>query len=92
MLEASLDVGEDPAAAAKALQQQAEGLVEDHKQSLLTSIEELYQLTQHQAEVMGLQRQLVQAQERLDQVRKEYPQLSLPESSAAAGNEHLGKL
>lgn len=73
-MEATLAEGEDVAGATKALQQQAEGLVEDHKQGLLRSIEELYQLSTRQAEVIGLQRQLQSAQDRLDTIRKENPE------------------
>src|SRR6266581_1934161 len=50
---ATLENGEDAAIATRALQQRAEGLVEDHKQALLRSIEELYQLTTKQAEIRG---------------------------------------
>jgi predicted KAP-like P-loop ATPase len=74
---ATLDDGEDAAEAAKQLQQRAEGLVEDHKQGLLKSLEELYSLTTKQAEMRGLQRQLADAQSRLDEIRKEHPQLTL---------------
>lgn len=52
---------------------QAERLVEDHKQSLLKSIEELYQLNERTAEVRGRERQLQSAQNRLEQIRSEYP-------------------
>lgn len=74
---ATLDDGEDPHVAARDLQQRAEGLVEDHKQSLLKSIEELYQLTERQAEVRGLENSLRLAQNRLAEIRKEHPQLRL---------------
>jgi hypothetical protein len=76
-MEASLDDGENAGEAVKALQSQAEGAVEDHKQGLLKSIEELYQLSQHQAEVRGLQKQLSMTQDRLNEIRKEHPQLAL---------------
>lgn len=75
VLKAALVEGEDPIAAAKTLQAQAEGLVEDHKQHLLKSIEELYQLGERQEEIRGLQRQLTSAQERLDTIRKQHPDL-----------------
>lgn len=74
---ATIEDGEDPHVAVRDLQQRAEGLVEDHKQSLLHSIEELYQLTTKQAEVRGLERQLKDAQSRLEAIRKEHPQLQL---------------
>ena len=74
---ATLENGEDAAIATRALQQRAEGLVEDHKQALLRSIEELYQLTTKQAEIRGLQRELQRAQDRLEAIGKEHPQLQL---------------
>lgn len=76
-MSATLEDGEDPHLAVRDLQQRAEGLVEDHKRGLLNSIEELYQLTERQAEVRGLQNELKRAQERLDGIRKEHPQLLL---------------
>jgi len=79
---ATLDDAEDPALATKALQQQAEGLVEDHKQSLLRSIQELYELSERQAEMRGLQKQLESAQDRLNQIRSQHPDINLiPEKS-----------
>lgn len=74
---ATIDDGEDATKAAQELQARAEQIVEDHKRGLLTSIEELYQLTERQAEVRGLQNELKRAQERLDGIRKEHPQLLL---------------
>ena len=79
---ASLEEGESASDATKALQALAEGLVEDHKQGLLRSIEELYQLSTRQSEVIGLQRQLKAAQDRIDVIRTEWPdavQGQLPE-------------
>ena len=72
-LRAELAEGDDHQACARKLQLQAEGLVEDHKQGLLKSIEELYQLNERTAEVRGLERQLQSAQTRLEQIRSEYP-------------------
>ncbi len=74
---ATLDEGEDATKAAHELQARAEQIVEDHKRGLLSSIEELYQLTEKQAEVRGLQLELKRAQDRLDNIRKEHPQLQL---------------
>jgi len=76
-LTATLEDGEDSNVAARDLQQRAEGLVENHKRGLLHSIEELYQLTERQQEVRGLQSELQRAQNRLEQIRKEHPQLAL---------------
>lgn len=77
---ATLEEGEDASEAAKKLQARAEGLVEDHKRGLLQSIEELYQLTERQKEMIGLERQLKAAQDRMDQIRKDWPMLKAPET------------
>lgn len=74
---ATLDAGEDATKAAQELQARAEQLVEDHKRGLLGSIEELYQLTERQAEMRGLQNELKRAQDRLTEIRKEHPTLQL---------------
>lgn len=74
---ATIDDNEDPHVAARDLQQRAEGLVEDHKRSLLHSIEELYQLTERQAEMRGLQQELGRAQKRIEAIRAEHPTLEL---------------
>jgi len=76
-MEATLEDGEDAHVAARDLQQRAEGLVEDHKRSLLNSIEELYQLSERNAEIRGLQDQLGRAQKRLDEIRSGHPELAL---------------
>lgn len=76
-MEATLAPDEDPAKATRELQSKAEGLVEDHKQQLLKSLEELYQLTERQSEMRGLQRELERAQGRLNALRTEHPELLL---------------
>jgi hypothetical protein len=76
-LTATLEDGEDASEATKQLQTRAEGLVEDHKRGLLNSIEELYKLSEYQAEVRGLQEQLERAQVRLNHIRTENPTLQL---------------
>jgi len=76
-MRATVDETEDVAEATKKLQATAEGLVEDHKNGLLKSIHELYQLTQRQQEMRGLQKQLTQAQERITEIRRVYPDLVL---------------
>ena len=77
VMTATIEDGEDPHVAVRDLQQRAEGLVEDHKRGLLHSIEELYQLTERQAEVRGLQQELERAQKRLESIRSENPTLQL---------------
>lgn len=84
VLTATLAPGENVGAATKKLQAQAEGMVEDHKQGMLKSIEELYQLSQHQAEVRGLQQQLERAQQRLSEIRAENPGLAQIEGGEVA--------
>jgi hypothetical protein len=74
---ADLADGEDAKEATKQLQQVAEGMVEDHKQNLLKSLEELYQMTERTAELQGLQRQLKGAQTRIDEIRRQNPELNL---------------
>lgn len=82
-LTATLDESDNPAEAVKQLQSRAEGLVEDHKQGLLKSIEELHNLTERQSEMRGLERQLTNAQTRLEEIRKENPQLTLLTAQSA---------
>jgi hypothetical protein len=72
---ATLEEGEEPASAVKLLQAMAEGLVEDHKQSMLKSLEDLHQLSERAQEVRGLQKELEKAQARLDAIRKQHPDL-----------------
>jgi hypothetical protein len=79
-LKATVEDGEDPAAVVRELQHRAEGWIEDHKHGLLKSIEELYQLTQRQQEVRGLQAELRRAQDRLDRIRSENPEVALLEA------------
>lgn len=74
---ATLDDGEDASVATKELQAKAEGLVEDHKNGLLKSINELYELSNMQQEMVGLQHQLKTAQMRLEDIRRAHPTLSL---------------
>ncbi len=76
---ATLEEGDDPISVTKDLQRQAEQLVEDHKQNMLKSLEDLYDLTERQREMTTLEQQLGRAQSRLDEIRKTYPKLqSLP--------------
>lgn len=74
-LTATLDEGEDAVVATKQLQAQAEGLVEDHKNHLLKSIEDLHEMSQRQARVAALSKQITQAQRELDETRERYPEL-----------------
>lgn len=83
-LKAALGEGDDPVAATKQLQALADGLVEDHKQGMLKSIEELHRLTEAQQRMIGLSRQLKANQDEIDRIRAEWPalnQLSLTEGA-----------
>lgn len=75
-LKATLEDGDDPVAATKALQTQAEGLVEDHKNGLLKSINDLYQMTEAKSKLIGLARQLREAQRETDALRQKWPELA----------------
>jgi hypothetical protein len=91
-LVAELTEGDDPAAAVKQLQAQAESLVEDHKQNLLRSLNELYELSERQAEIRGLQSQLESAQSRLDAIRQKHPEMLLTSpKQGEPGCEAYGK-
>lgn len=78
---ATLDDGDDPIKATRELQAKAEQIVEDHKRGLLESIEELHRLTERQAEMRGLQKELERAQKRLEEIRSDNPTLQLAETT-----------
>lgn len=77
-LDAELLEGESPLEAIKAAQAQVEQLAEDHKQNLLKSIHELHDLTLRQREMCELSKELSKSQKRLDEIRKQHPELHLP--------------
>ena len=72
-IKANLAPGEDAQKVIKDLQALAEKSVEDHKQGLLRSLEELNNLTERQREMTTLADQLTRNQRRLEEIRKEYP-------------------
>ena len=76
-LTATIDESDDPLAAARSLQHNAETLVEDHKRAMLQSIEELEQMRQGQQELAELGRLMAKQQARIDELRKQHPQLQL---------------
>lgn len=78
-VKATIEDGEDPTASINALQALAEKTVEDHKQGLLKSLEDLHELTERQREMTTLAEQLTRNQLRLDEIRRQHPQLSLPD-------------
>ena len=74
VLQANLEEGDDPDEAVRQLQAKAEGLVEDHKRSLLGEIEELYHLSQAQQEAHSLEASMERAQARLKKLREDHPE------------------
>jgi len=78
-VKAYLAPGENAQKAINDLQALAEKTVEDHKQALLHSLEELHYLTQAQRDMTTLAEQITRSQQRLEEIRKRHPQLSLPE-------------
>ena len=77
-VKATLAPGENPTKAINELQALAEKTVEDHKQALLHSLEELHYLTEAQRDMTTLAEQITRSQRRLDEIRKQHPQLTLP--------------
>lgn len=77
-IKASLDDGDDPEKVLSDLQAKAEKSVEDHKQNLLHSLEELHYLSEAQRDMTTLAEQIERSQKRLDEIRKAHPQLKLP--------------
>lgn len=77
-VKANLTAGEDATEAINKLQALAEKAVEDHKQALLHSLEELHYLTEAQRDMTTLAEQITRSQARLEQIRRDHPQLALP--------------
>jgi hypothetical protein len=74
-MKAALHDGDDPGVATQALQAKAEKLVEDHKNSLLKQLEELYHLSRAKQEMADLEQRLRTSQTRLNELRENNPQL-----------------
>lgn len=70
-LRAEIQDGEDPEAVIKALQAQAESLVEDHKQNMLASLHQLHLMSQYERKVARLELSITQAQEELEKLREQ---------------------
>ena len=88
---ATLEEGDDPQACAKTLQQQAETLVEEHKQTMLKSLHELETLKRSQQELQELGRLMKQQQSRIDDLRREHPELNLlPANSSRDDDDDQG--
>ena len=69
----------DPDAAIKGLQAKAERLVEDHKNALLDSLNQIWEQDQVDDQIADLERQLTSAQRRLEDLRVQR-QAALPAS------------
>ena len=69
-LKATLGDGDDAVEVVKGLQAKAEGLAEDHKQLMLRQIRDTHNLNERQREVANLERNILAAQERLNQLRE----------------------
>ena len=74
-LKATLNKNDDPDKAVQELQAKAEKLVEDHKQNMLESLDELHHLTLAQREMQNLEDSLKRAQERLGELREKHTRL-----------------
>lgn len=72
-LRADLSGEEDGFAAAKDLQAKAEALAEEHKTNMLRSVEELREMTEVQREISSLEESLKRGTQRLDEIRKRFP-------------------
>ena len=68
-LRATIDEGEDPEQATKELQAKVEKLVEDHKNAMLQSLNELYEMSALRQEVTSLEQTILRAQDRLEKLR-----------------------
>lgn len=74
-MKASLEDGEDVRHATQLLQAKCERLVEDHKTMLLDSLDQIFNTDQIDKQIVDLERQLTNAQARLEQLRTERQQL-----------------
>jgi chromosome segregation ATPase len=70
-LRATLEEGEEPLAALKKLQEQAETLVEHHKARLLADLDKLHSYTERTRDIARLEDQIGKAQAHLDELKKE---------------------
>jgi hypothetical protein len=72
---ATLDDGDDAREATKHLQAKAEQLVEDHKNNLLRTLEQIYEQEQIDGQIASLEHDLTTAQQRLDRLRGQRQEL-----------------
>lgn len=86
-LKAVLAEGEDYGQAVKDLQAKAEELVEDHATQLKTHIRDMYYLDQKQKQLVSLESELHKTQDRIAEIRKEMPLMSLPSAEVVDDKE-----
>lgn len=78
-LKVELEEDDDVEKVIKEYQAKAESLVEDHKQHMLDSLTQLYEMGQYEKKVACLESQIKSSQQALDDLRKQQKTL-LPES------------
>lgn len=86
-LKAEIAEGENFQDCVKDLQAQAEGLIEEHKRTILTSLHELWKLKNLDERAAALKEQITHAQHELDALREEQgkmPDLMLPTTRPSA--------
>jgi hypothetical protein len=80
-MKATLGPEDNPEKVIQELQARAEALVEDHKRNMLRSLEELYHLGRAQQELISLENQLKNAQERIQELREKDPRLTIEDKT-----------
>lgn len=88
-LVATLDDGDDAQACVKALQAQAEGLVEDHKRSMLESLRNLRAMEAREREMARLESLIKESQGALERYRSNPIQSEMPLPLGAAVDDDL---
>lgn len=79
-LKATLDSGENSIEATRALQREAETIVEDHKREMLADIRALRRVEMANNELAQLVRQRDMASERIAELAAEHPQLPIDDA------------
>ena len=90
-LKAALDEGDDYEQITKDLQAKAEGLVEDHANSLKKHLRDMHYLSEKQRELARLEDSLSATQKRIAEVRSEMPLMSLPSAVADDEDDYIDR-
>jgi uncharacterized phage infection (PIP) family protein YhgE len=90
-LKAVLDEGDDYEQSVKDLQAKAEGLVEDHANTLKKHIRDMYYLSEREREAKRIEDQIVASQKRLEEIRSEIPLLSSGELDTETDEEEADR-